>query len=81
MSHLLKLLSTLVFSKTGCLVGDRAVMTFLTAVLTLKVAVPVNTGFANRKWLDMPIEAKVDQLRNLATAREQLIQAELPLNV
>jgi hypothetical protein len=66
-----------------CLVGDRAVMTFLMAVLTLKVAVLVNTSFANRKWLEMAIEAKVDhqQQRNLATARERLIQAELPLNV
>jgi hypothetical protein len=33
-------------------------MTCLTAVLTLKVAVLVNTGFANRKWVEMPIEAK-----------------------
>jgi hypothetical protein len=58
-------------------------MTFLMAVLTLKVAVLVNTSFANRKWLEMAIEAKVDhqQQRNLATARERLIQAGLPLNV
>jgi hypothetical protein len=53
-----------------CLVEDRAVMTCLTAVLTLKAAVPVNTGFANRKWLEMPIEAKADQQRNLAAALE-----------
>ena len=48
-------------------------MTFLMAVLTLKVAVLVNTSFANRKWLEMAIEAKVDhqQQRNLATARER----------
>jgi hypothetical protein len=45
-------------------------MTCLTAVLTLKAAVPVNTGFANRKWLEMPIEAKADQQRNLAAALE-----------
>jgi hypothetical protein len=35
-------------------------MIFLMAVLTLKVAVLVNTSFANRKWLEMAIEAKVD---------------------
>ena len=64
MSHLLKLCLTGLATGTlqnWCLVEDRAVMTCLTAVLTLKVAVPVNTGFANRKWLEMPIEAKADQ--------------------
>jgi hypothetical protein len=42
-----------------------AVMTCLTAVLTLKVVVPANTGFANRKWLEMLIEAKAESAAKL----------------
>ena len=55
-------------------------MTFLTTALTLEVAVPANIGFANRKWLKVPVEAKADQQRNSsryrtapATAPEWLI--------
>ena len=40
-------------------------MTCLIAVLTLKVVVPANTGFATRKWLEMPIEAKAGSAAEL----------------